>query len=504
MATALRPDRNTATDTSVQGKRMRAGTDVPPTPGPERRHDPAATISSDRDDARAARDLAVAVVWLALGAGSLLLVSDVPTVGYTRAQAVVSVLAFAFGVWVFWRHGGRQVTAVGVYSLSSAAFVGYAGVYWLREDGLQLPGSLLVATCVGYFSHVVMYALYWRRWRTPPTRAATAPPEVSRWAAQAGVLLVLTCIACARVWPVLKLLTDAGAFVGVVLFAAGLSSRSAGPRLAGRRVLAVGGAVLLYVQAVFDGYGRLTVVGLATAVAIVLCTRFGTRAVKTAMLFGAPVAVIALGEIRSAARQALYPGVPDDSTVDSVSSMVVPLQTFARLLSSTDTIGAGDGSTFLATTVIFVPRLLWAGKPLGFGAELTRILEPQLISTGHSMAALASGEWFYNWRWAGLALMIPVVGIAVRAVDRLLSAASHAPLDTRRRLLALVAAAVAVAGIADYVWVGSFVYVARTGARLLVVLALLVYCVAGARLSARTRRAAPPATPAPRPTGTDG
>lgn len=84
-----------------------------------------------------------------------------PSVGYSRAQAVVAGSALAFGAWVFVTHGGRWITAAGIYSLASSAFVGYAGLWWLERLGPSLPSHLFVATLIGYLSNVLTFAFAW-------------------------------------------------------------------------------------------------------------------------------------------------------------------------------------------------------------------------------------------------------------------------------------------------------------------------------------------------------
>jgi hypothetical protein len=438
----------------------------------------------DGEDSRALHyhDTPAVTFWLGLGVVALLLIHIFPGVGYAYAQALMATLALTFGIWVFWRHGDRQVTAAGVYSIASATFVGFAGLYWVDAYGSSLPKQLFSATAIAYFSHVLMYGLFWQQACQSFARVSVRPatPEVSQWAINLGLFLTVTSIIFSHVptaggtWlKTARVATESGMFLGVTLFSFGLIVYSA--KLEFWRLLLIASAFALYVQTIFTGFGRLTLVALIMVIGVLVCARLNGRTFKVLTLAAAPVAVWTVAQIRVALVQQLHPGSPTPNlTLDALGSMVSPLETFGRLLSLRTELEFGWGETFAAAVTVYVPRFMWKDKPIGFGSELTRLLEPQLVSANHSMAALAAGEWFYNWQWLGLAAMVLVVGFAVRALDHLLLKGLSLNLDNRRRLLALAAIAIAVSGIADLVWVGSFTYSERTGFRLLALAVIFV------------------------------
>ena len=198
-------------------------------------------------------------------------------------------------MWVFWIHGGRHVTAAGVYSLASAVFVGYAGLWWTQNsiDNLPCSGTVFAATAAGFFTLVAMVVLFWRTsdQRYPECGLGRASAEISAWMTTIGVVITLACVVAQRA--ITSLILDNLAFVAVVLVAAGVATKPTG-RISTVRSAAVAVTIGLYVQSFFNGFGRLTVVALMVAVATMVATRFKGR----------------LGQVGDAGR---FPGSPFSS-----------------------------------------------------------------------------------------------------------------------------------------------------------------------------------------------
>jgi hypothetical protein len=162
--------------------------------------------------------------------------------------------------------------------------------------------------------------------------------------------------------------------------------------------------------------------------------------------------------------------------LDGSGSVTQPLADFGRLLSLYDhgLLDLGHGSTLLVSAAFFVPRALWPGKPDGFGAVLTQILEPELVSIGQSLAAHLGGEWLYDFGYLGLGAMVLVMGWAIGRLDRWASGVLARPLTDRRTVVQLAAIVVMLAGIPDLEWAGTFTYWSRTASRLAVLAVLLL------------------------------
>ncbi|WP_130400145.1 hypothetical protein [Micromonospora violae] len=418
--------------------------------------------------------LLLGLAWLGLGVACLL-VQPNPSAAWDRdGTLAMSFLATLFGAWVFWRDGGRRITAVGLYNLAFAFFVGFSGLYQTVKAWTLDPGiPLFTAVAICYFAQVVTWLLFWSGdgSRRQPTNAGQADGRTAGWAVKSGLILLVLAVAMATVAPDSMPVANPIGFVGVVLLAVGLLR---GP-MAHHTFL--WGVVLLIAFAVyftylFTGFGRIVVGTLALAL-LVMSAHSGQRSyTKLLILGGAAPALLFLAGLRATASQ----GSPFTVDQDGFGSAISPLRAFAQLL-ALDEVGLlprGWGETFANAAVGLVPRAMWEGKPIGFGADLVALLSPELVGTGHSAAALAHGEWLYNFGVLGLGLMVPVVGLAVRFIDRLLAWATSSPLTTPYAVGAYAGAIIIAVGLFDLLWVGSFTYVVRGGGRLLVLAAVIL------------------------------
>lgn len=427
------------------------------------------------------------MVWTALGAVALLIESGDARILTERSQLAMSLLALVFGVWVFWRHGGRQVSAAGLYSLASAVFVGLAGLYWWRLLGNDLPHGLYVATAVGFFANLLMYSLFWRRNEMPQLA-----PESNRPAAQWGIAVGgMTAAAALLLYTsgirVGQTLLTEIAFAGMALLIVSLLTHP-GRRIGLGRIVTSLAVGILYFVTIFTGYGRLLLVSLGLVALIPACLRVPGRAVKILLIAALGPSVAVFSYLREQFGLATY-GV----SLDGTGSVTLPLAAFGRLIEAYQegVLQLGYGSTLVVTAFFFVPRLIWAGKPDGFGAELTQILEPELVATNQSLAAHLAGEWLFNFGYLGIPAMVLVMGWTIGWVDRYAAGRMKQPLTNRRALVALTAAITLLAGIPDLQWAGTFTYWARTGSRLAVLAALLF--IAGGKIGgvAGLRRTVP-------------
>ncbi|MFU8851389.1 hypothetical protein ACNAW0_10455 [Micromonospora sp. SL1-18] len=432
----------------------------------------------------------MSVLWAALGVGAVGLGATEDPGDTSRALILISLLALLLGVWVFWRDGGRAITAVGLYNLAFALFVGFSGLY--QADDVAWTGlsrSLLTAVAFCYFTQVATWALFWRESVRLEARSPL-PVNVGplRWAVGVGAALLIAATATAMARPdSLPPLVEPAGFVGVLLMTAGLVRGRLRRQWVVWGVLLVG-AMMLYFDFLFNDYGRIKLASLALGIAVLLAGGRNGRWVKSGVLaFSAP-ALWFFAQLR-------VDPTNDESGLGSVMS---PLREFARVLELNDLGGfpKGWGHTFWASLVALIPRGMWPGKPVGFGTEIVAYVRPELVDTGHSSAVLFHGEWVFNFGLLGLVAMVPVVGYALRGLDRLLVSCCSQGISDRRQVLWQVAVVVATTGMVDLMWVGSFTYVARVGSRLLVILALiLVFGQLGSRRTEQPdagRRAARP------------
>lgn len=410
------------------------------------------------------------ILWIGLGA-LLLLVGNFANLSPATLLFCASLLGGTQALGAFWRHGADYVSAPGVFMLGVATFAHFPGVYIsLLGADFATVHDIATAVIIIYFSQILMYYLSWapleaRRADLPSLSMA---PRVRSWSFTVGVSLIITGFVLQQAFGLgSSSLAGAAAFTGAVLVI--VSIVQARDRLRPSRLFLAMAAFTLYVVTMFSGGGRLVLGGLAVAVVIAVGRRQIGRGVKIGVLLGLPIGLVALASNRSR-DVALLRGAQETG----FESVVWPLERFAQLvsLSSKGLLDYGFGSSFYSTAVVFVPRSIWPEKPVGLGAELATLFRPELVGIGHSEAALVYGEWVYNFGPWGLALALPVTAWFVNAIDRALTASQRLDMSDRRRLIGRVATILAAAGLLDLVWVGSFMYMSRTGQRLLVLLLL--------------------------------
>jgi len=412
------------------------------------------------------------------------------------AEYVLALAAVGFGCWGFLRHGGRQMTAAGVVCLSCAVMVGFAGLYWARSAQGAFQGSIFTATASTYFATVAMYAFFWLRtedaFPQAPRREWSA--DAARWVTAVGGAVVVVCVLLSAASAPGHPLQSGGAFVGTLLLATGLLSGPAARRVRLSQLAVVGVAFILYFAfvfngAAFNGGGRLIVASLGLGIAVICCLRFPGRAAKLLVLALTIPGLLIAGQLRVDK----FASVGYTPVASGLGSVVQPLQFYGQLidLHAAGQLRLGHGSTLVAAAVAQVPRSAWSGKPIGFGDVLTSILEPSESPKGLSLAALATGEWFYDFGWLGIALMVLVVGWLVRWLDILFARELTRPLATRRRHVLRVLFVVLVVGLTDFYWTGTFTWDSRLFFRLVFVVALLAVIALGARAEPAASRSSP-------------
>jgi hypothetical protein len=469
--------RPAAAPTAGAGRSRRPGLATAPTAGAGRSRRPGLATA------------ATAAGWYAIGILGLFRTTDLPLAGQRDAVFVLSGAALLFGVWVWWRHGATAITAVGIHHFAFALFVGFAGLHLLFTG--TADESLVRALAWCYFGQVTTWLLFWSHDRKPAPRE----PEPVNRALLRRMTWVGAAVAAVATLASLHLLgtprhfAQAAGFVGALLLVLGLLGDERRSPLPGCVAAAAAFAAAI---ATSNSYGRLMLGSLGLALLVVISRRVRTRLLKAAVVACAAPILLAFAQMRKDAILDKYPDIRMDGT--GLESVASPLKTFALLLDYND-IGAfanAWGHTFLAALTSLVPRALWPGKPPGFGADLVPIVNPELVNSGHSDAALLHGEWLYNFGVAGLLLMVPITGLAVRAADDLLAKATARPLVDRRTVFVLGAAIIVAAGLPDLAW-GTFTFAARAGMRLMVLIGVLLLLT-----DRRTTWPGPP-TPSGRP-----
>lgn len=391
---------------------------------------------------------------------------------YWMPQVILASAATVLGASLFITHGGRHITAAGIYSLSLTTFVGMPGLYIAFAEKESLGPGLLSATALVYASHILMYSLFWARRLTrssgTPTTSFSVGPTVAVGASLllAGSMLERSAL---DTGPIAAAIAFDGALIAAIalLVRPAKTLKGEKARLNPGKLIGIFVFVAAYFLTIFTGSGRLTLTALAAAILIAGGRLLPQLRVKVILLLMLAPALLAFGILRVERVETLTKGeyTPE---AGGLGSVIAPLTVLGTLMerASADDVGADRlKGTFGAAIVALVPRDLWANKPDGFGTVLTRELRPELLRESHSMAALNHGEWIYALGIVGAVLMIPAIGLFILAIDRHWTKVASVPVTNLAQVLRLSAAAVLCAGTADLFWVGSFMYSARSGAR---------------------------------------
>lgn len=424
-----------------------------------------------------------ASVWSILGAVGWLIEGPIRGDSLWRL-AFLSLLTAIFGVWGFLHSGGPRITAAGMFTVSTGVFVGYAGLWWCNFLGRDVPPEMSTIVVSAYFATVCSYHLFW--WTSQKsdgiTSALTSSRNVPKWPASVGILLAaISFIVHQSVPHDLQMFTEAGAVLGILLYCYGVANSPREFKLLSTRSAVVVGLVVVFIAVIFDGFGRLPVIALAGSVGVLLTQRQRSTRVKLLALCAVPLASSILTALRYWRLDGVAPS--RDTTPSGPDSDVGGLWTFARLVRFGDDLQFGGGETFVSTLVAWVPRGLWPSKPFGFGFDLTLLLEPQLAPYGHSLVATVFGEWYYNFGWWGIPILVLTVAPFVRWLDqRQIEQLKRKSVDNSKILYNVLLAA-AIGGIPHLVWSGTHTLFAR----LMAVAILWVVVYSGVWLFGNTR-----------------
>lgn len=402
------------------------------------------------------------------------------------AMRLIAVASIVGGAAIFLSHGGRRVTAAGIYCLTAGLVAGSGAWYWTTTPppGSSLKGILVAALSI-YASTAIMYFLFWRG-AAPKTNMSgrpldPIPPSLARSIRMIGLLLSAVGVVGQRLTVAsggqsqgIGTLFQSAAEVGVILFAGSLV-------LSGKvrilrspfRMLMVGAAVLVYYFFVFSGGGRLRLAALVISIAVLAQYRLHTRFKAVAIVALMPTLALfaAVGQARVATKSA---GPATEAPASGLGSLVNPLWSYGQLVDGRIT--DGHGSTFIAEAVVLVPRTLWPNKPVQLGRTLAVRLQPDVAAVSNqSDVVMSQGEWYYNFSWLGIVLMIPILGWGIRWLDRRYAQWTAHDLGRREALFAYLLISILVGSMSDLAWGGTSTWAVRNFERLLVLSPFLVW-----------------------------
>ena len=422
------------------------------------------------------------LVWISLAAIAWGWTLSSPMKGIASAVVFTCVLSVLVGVRAFIGHGEGTVTVTGLYGLSTSMFVGYSGLILVNQGNLQfLLKELSLASVLGLTAQIATIALAWGK----PNRFNHEPFRTSKlgadWLTRVGLCALILSILVDIALPQLGFWAESAAFTAISVIAAGLIFRD-NVRLISWQIVAILALVLVYSEFFHSGSGRLRIVALACAVAVILTARFPLRRLKVAIVAAIPLAIGWLASMRLELQESLSTGSSDGRT--GLESMTAPLEVFSLLVKSImeQRFVPENGYNLLSVIATLIPESMWPDKPMALGYELVQFVSPERYGDGlFSTAATSTGEGVFNFGWLG----IPIVIIFAASVLRLLDSAMIKRLrDSTPKVLGvlgIVLIAILAGAVADYTWSGVHTYVARMIARLPVFVLIVVW----ARLSVK-------------------
>lgn len=420
------------------------------------------------------------LVWILANAGHLFV-----------AMRLLAVASFVMGLTIFVAHGRRVITAAGIYALAAGVMAGSGAWYWASNVPADTTErGVFLASLSIYVSTGLMYFFFWRAIRLPDEGSSASRsinPADARSLAIIGIVLFLVGAAAYRSGLSLGGLPDSSAEMGITLFAAALVLTGDRHFLRSpMRTALIGAAMLSYYVVVFSGNGRLRLAAVAATVAIVSQARRTVRIKGVAVAALVPLIVIfaVIGQERVAASRL---NQTYQAPASGLGSLVNPLDHYGSLI--TGHITDGHGSTLAAEVVLPVPRSVWPGKPVQLGRVLAYRLVPQVAAVSNeSVVVTTPGEWYYNFGWPGVLLMILVVGLIVRWLDLWIARRRVGGLPNRSTMLGFVALSVLVGSVTDLAWGGTATWTNRDLQRVLILVPLVLWSVAASRADRRVSR----------------
>lgn len=395
-----------------------------------------------------------------------------------RLNIITAIVSIIFGIRSFLGHGGALVTVLGLFNYSLALFVGLGGAFAALNAEFDTGYFELVihrrldaehlgtAIQAGLTLQILTTFLGWRG--QPRNQKASLPnQDAAKWLTRWGAisLAILALWRLTNVTAQLNAIIEATAFAAIVLLTVGLLYRE-DARLFSYPLLAIIGALVVYMEVFHTGGGRLRIVALACAVGLLVSMRFHNRSLKRIIVLATPLMLIYLAQQRLAFQETLSTGASDGR--HGLESMLVPVAAFARLLEEqAEGLPLAWGWNLLSMPLSFFPASWLHDAPQALGYELVAFYAPSRYDSGYSVAATAAGEAVYNFGPFGILIAAPVIAWLCNRIDRMIRRQVVGPILNDRAHLVRLALWVTLGGaISDLAWNGWHVYAVRTLLRL--------------------------------------
>jgi hypothetical protein len=419
------------------------------------------------------------------------------------AQGVLtalSVLQLVIGLLVFRRAGGRLITPIGVYFLSTAVFLGYGGLAPAASKATVPYLAYASSTFLVFNLTVLAVALHLSEAAGLPRRKT--PDEILRRGGHPSGVDSRSLTPYLVIWAaltagsgLLRSVPIIGGFanvihggIGLLLLQAFLGQRRRNTPV--RLMLGVPAVLALsvgsFIVTYYTGFARIITGGFLIASATLVNRRYPTLPLKTIVIVGMIPGLILAGSgdrtgltFREAAA-----GIGEARGIGSATGVVPVL---AMTLAEYDSAGLNayahrNGRTFLVSALHWIPREWWPSKPNSVEIELAQLLYPE-VQFGYSIVGSNTVEWLLNFDLLGLIPGALITGVALAATERWARARPR-----RRRALPhdVVLRALVTGNITIYAWAGSFSFAARTFTPFIIILALRRLATVGGRAATST------------------
>lgn len=396
-----------------------------------------------------------------------------------QGLALISVTSCVFAMTVTIRRAGPYLPPSSIFFIASGVFIGGAGYYLLLVErpvaiGLIRDGAGLAMITTGAISAYITASALRSAivWPGPDDRAQVRGLRRPPFMLLFWGLVVVVASQLPFVISIVGSPVHAMGVGGVLMVVTWAAARRADQQWFGDALSMslVFLFPLAWMSSTFEQGGRLMLAGLLVA-AFSAWNLFGpSKAQKVLLIFCIPVFLLFSGLNRAESRDA-EESVSSSNVVaegKGLASVYAPLETWARMIGpleqeQREMLMPRWGATFVNSALLPVPRSFWEDKPLGFGAELTPIFEPRMVNSAHSMAALTQGEWYANFGYLGLPMMVVVLGWVLVRADRWHARLAWSNFADDRDWWSLAMLTCLVSALGELYWVGTFTMMARGG-----------------------------------------
>lgn len=392
-----------------------------------------------------------------------------------RTAVATGIAVTVFGVRAFLGDGGGRITALGLFNLSTALFVGFGAIYAGNTEDVRVPGLYLALAALAVF--IPQVAVTMLSWGQAGAVTAQFPEEKdSRWLTRWGFagLVGAAAVKYVGLSPSFDPLIEAAAFTAITIIAVGLYWRP-NASIISWATFTVGALAVIYAEVFHIGSGRLRIVALICAIGVVVTARFQRKALKWATVTTIGPALWWLAQDRKDLQESLQAGASQGRT--GLESMLEPVIVFGKLIQAHFEYGfpLSYGYNLLSYPFAFIPESWFPDAPQALGYELVLIWAPEKYGSGYSVVATNSGEAYYNFGWFGLVLIIPALVILLRLLDHQMVKRMSATTVGVGALLWIVFWAMLAGGISDLTWSGQHTFLTRASTRLPLLILLVAF-----------------------------